>query len=49
LLVTAAATGRPTGAVPSAGVDFFAARTALVDRGAADSILVAAYEAELIG
>jgi hypothetical protein len=48
-LVTAAATGRPTGAVPSAGVDFFAARTALVDRGAADSILVAAYEAELIG
>jgi len=47
-LVTGADSGRPTGAVPSTGVDFFTARTALADRAAADSILVPAYEQELM-
>ncbi len=44
-LVTNPDTGRSTGAVPSSGVDFFAARMA---RGAAESILVPTYETELI-
>jgi hypothetical protein len=44
-LVTDPDSGRSTGAVPSGGVDFFAARTA---RGAAALILAPTYETELI-
>jgi hypothetical protein len=47
-LVTDPDTGRSTGAVPSGGADFFAARTARADRAAADTILLPTYEAELI-
>jgi hypothetical protein len=42
-------TAESTGAVPSSGVDFFAARTAMPSGAAAHSILVPTYEAELFG
>ena len=38
-----------TGAVPAAGTDFFTARTAMASRPATSSMLIPAYEAELIG
>ena len=38
-----------TGAVPAAGTDFFSARTAMASRPATSSMLIPAYEAELIG
>jgi hypothetical protein len=48
-IVANADSGRSIGATPSAGVDYFAARTAMADRDAARSLLVPAYEEELVG
>ena len=48
-IVANADTGASTGATSPAGLDFFAARTAMAARNSASSLLVPAYEAELIG
>ncbi len=48
-IVANADTGASTGATSPTGLDFFAARTAMAARNSASSLLVPAYEAELIG